>query len=812
MATPQASAPAAPAAAAAAARTFTRQQLLELARAGRPWEFLPLAAAALRQAPQDGQIRLLAAASFVRLGLATPARDMLAALPGPAADEPAVCELSQAIGRLPPDLLEPAARLETCRRNVEALCGRGVDLRQAIQQWSAHVTETVVARSSDGNVVRRPAAGSDWTGLHDMAGAAEQFAQAHVVGPGHEYHPPYAIEGLDPPWLLLAVLTHTPPTINGYRPRISVLQADPLEALDGLSVADLREAIRDPRVLFFIGADAGGRFDADLRGRFAAQIQGPFVGLPGVRTRLRPRGDQVLHAAQRDQQAAVDGANERVRAIYGTRDPSWWDRRYAEALGGSGPPLRVLIPTTRYSTYIRHASRDLADAFSALGAEAELLIEPDDSTRFSSLAYLESLDRFRPDLVVLVNYTRANTGGLFPPQLPFVCWLQDAMWHQFDEAVGARQSDMDFLVGHVFEDLFERFGYPRRNALSIPITVSDRKFHDGPIGETLLRRHACEIAYVGHQSETPQAQRERLLKDLSARPEIRRCVESIYPAICEIAAHPDRKSASRGLRALVDESLAAAGSPDPLLATRLLKMWILPMADRILRHESLHWAADVADRRGWRLRIYGRGWESHPRLGHYACGELAHGEELRASYQAAAAHLHLTINTSRHQRLVECVLSGGLALCRRSIEDLHWLYLYACDRLARECVPSVCRLLDRWQGFAVADHPAAMAGVAAAQRCGVPRGPFFFLSDEEIEQRRAAGERLDRDEAWLLGDPAEITFACPADLEALVERAIERPAWRRNLSASIARRARRHFTTERLAGRIVEMVRDAFRR
>ncbi len=737
MTTSQASAPAAP------KRTVTRQEILQLGRAGRPWEFLPLAALALRQAPQDAQLRLLAAASFVRLGLATPARDMLEALPLEAAGEPAVRELMQQVERMPADLLEPAARVETCRRNVEALREREVDLREAFEQWSASATQWIFARASDGNVVRRPAASPDWTGFHDMVGAAAQFAQAHIVGPGYDYHPPYVIEGIDPPWLLLRVLEHTPPTINGYRPRITVLQADPLEALDGLSLADLSDAIRDPRVLLFIGAGAADRFDADLRGRFTAQIQGPFVGLPGIRARMRPRADQVLHAAQRDQQAAVDAANERVGAIYAARDAPWWDRRYAEALEGSGPPLRVLIPTTRYSTYIRHASRDLADAFAAMGALAEVVIEPDDSTRFSALAYLESLERFRPDLVVLVNYTRANTGDLFPPQLPFVCWLQDAMWHQFDETVGARQARMDFLVGHVFRELLDRFGYPRRNTFLMPVAVSTRKFHDGPMDDALRRRHACEIAYVGHQSETPEAQRERLLEELSTRPEIRRCVESMYPAIREVAAHPDRTRPGQALRAIVEEALAAAGAHDPRLAVHLARIWVLPMADRLLRHASLHWAADVADRRGWRFRIYGRGWESHPRLARYACGELVHGEELRASYRAAAAHLHLTINTIWHQRLIECALSGGLPLCRRSLADQNPLQEHARDE---DGAGAVCE---------------------------------------------------------------EITFSSPGELEALVERAIERPAWRRNVSASIARRARRHFTMDGLAERMVGMVRGA---
>ena len=45
-------------------------------------------------------------------------------------------KLSAAIAKLPPDTLGPDRLIATCRGNVEALAGRGVDLSADLEIWS----------------------------------------------------------------------------------------------------------------------------------------------------------------------------------------------------------------------------------------------------------------------------------------------------------------------------------------------------------------------------------------------------------------------------------------------------------------------------------------------------------------------------------------------------------------------------------------------------------------------------------------------------------------------------------------------------
>ena len=144
------------------------------------------------------------------------------------------------------------------------------------------------------------------------------------------------------------------------------------------------------------------------------------------------------------------------------------------------------------------------------------------------------------------------------------------MWQQFDAEIGAAQTEMDFLAGHLFPELFDRFGYPRRNALMSRLIVSPRKFHDGPVDPALLERHACEIAYVGHQSETPEAQLERLQREVAVDETLQRCLDAMHPRVRELATGPMLQGAVRRLAAIADDVLReVTGEAEPRAAAKL---------------------------------------------------------------------------------------------------------------------------------------------------------------------------------------------------------------------------------------------------
>ena len=798
-----------PAVATPSPRPITREDVIARGRAGKPWEFLALAVQAAAQWPLDTGVRFLLAANLAQLGLRTLAGEALDALPEGARGDADVRALADALEQLPDDRVPVAHRRATALANLRVLRGRGLDgaglLSAAFEAWSAGSGHDDCFRTADGNLVRRlrRGGGVDWTRfLIDQRGAAARFC-AQLGATLDLVPPPMAVEGIDPPWLFAAVHGLLGRNRMGYSAAITVLQADPLEFFDGLSAADLGGALADPRVRVFVGADASQRWINDALARVDETALGVCVATPGVRGRIAPPAQAATGRVAAAQTEEFRRLQARVAALYTGRDARWWERRYREAAQG-GPPLRVLVPTSRYSTYIRHAAADLAAAFEALGCEARVVMEPSNHSKPSAVGHLRPIAEFEPDLVALINYFRGDAGLPYPAELPWLCWIQDAMPHQYAER---SWGGLDFVAGHVPVELWRRDGFPSSRSLPFPVVASTRKFHAGPVGAGLAERFACEVAYVSHQSETPGVFHERC-KAESGDAGSARILDALRPVVEREAGDPMRGSLADRLRlacpALL-ENLGATGD-----AGYLFRHYAMPLADKVIRHEMLRWAASVCERRGWRLRVFGRGWESHPELALHARGELAHGDELRACYQGAAVHLHASATVLVHQRVMECALSGGLPLGRLTFDAVSESTGWAKREALLHAEP--CGRDERgWVGYRTADCPALAEIGAIRRELGEEFPEVLRLSPAQ----EASFARPDHHAsqglhpAWLFGGLREQMFRSEAELEGLLGRAVGDPAWRAGRSAAMAARVRDRCSAEVFAAKVLEMVRGS---
>jgi hypothetical protein len=429
-------------------------------------------------------------------------------------------------------------------------------------------------------------------------------------------------------------------------------------------------------------------------------------------------------------------------------------------------------------------------------------------------AYLREFANYKPDLVVLINYTRAHInaiGGVIPANIPFVCWLQDAMPHQFDARAGAAAGPLDFLIGHVHRELVEQFGYPAERTFSMPVVASTSKFHDGPVESALYERFECDAAFVSHHSETPEQMHRRLLSECAGDGVMQQACGLLLPAIGAAVAHSMQRWASHDLRRATEQALrtVTGKDPDPQRAAVLHRSFCLPLADRIFRHETLAWAAEICTRRGWRLHLYGRGWDQHERFAPFAKGELKHGEELRAAYAAAALNLHASINTVSHQRVLECALSGGFPLCRLHRDALTGATVRAQRAAALAGDPTLDDPRFPRPGYDRLFCAEIAHAADILERLGLDPDSFRFPTAQRLARYRAnpGASPIENDPSWLLGDLPEISFWSPATLEDRLARAVADHAWRRETSASIAGRVRERLTHDVLAQRILSVVR-----
>lgn len=784
---------------------LTRDDVIDLGRAGAPERFLPIAAQALAQIPHDAGIRFLFAANLARLGLRTLAAEQLDSLPPEAGNAPEVGALRSALSGLPADRVDAADLARQCEANLAGLAQRVLPLLPLAGQWRALLDGRECFRRLDGGLVRRPIGEPDarrWTGL-SADSTATHAAAAGLVRNEEPFTKPIVLAGLHSAAHLFAAWEVTARGAVGYTPRLSVVEPDPLAALDGLASADLGPLIADERVEWFLGPCAIERFHDAWRSRLGDTLPDSILATPGTTCAAAIGGG--LRSLKEAQARSLDDLHAQVEIMYAGRDAAWWGRRFSEAQS-AGPPLRVLVLTSRFTTYVRHAAADLAGAFERLGHKAAVSMEPDDHSLSSTVRTLGAVAELEPDLVVLVNYPRSSCGPGVPAAVPFVCWIQDAMPHLFAPLTDS--GPLDFVAGHLFPELFERFGYRPENAMPVPVVADSVKFHAGPI--TASPQPACELALVSHHSEPPMDMHARLVREAAGAPAIQKVFETLLPdirgAAQSCAEYPPMRALRDASRACVRRVLGR--EPEERTLALVLRTYAAPLADRFLRHQTLEWVAEMASRRDWRLRLYGHGWESHPAFARFAYGPLTHGEDLRAAFQSATVNLHVSITTLVHQRVLECFLSGGFCASRMQLDAIAGPKTTAqLALLGRE--PDVTDDAGDRIGYVVADHPEALHLASLRARMGYPLDePVLWINRVRAESMRQQGHTLatDNDLDALTGDMAAVVFRTPADLESIVEHAIERPAWRAAVSASASRRISRTLTHEALAERLLKFL------
>jgi hypothetical protein len=686
----------------------------------------------------------------------------------------------------PVSAMQDADTVRRVRRCVDILAARGIDLHAHTDAWVRQFDPT-----RDLTQARRAA-----TAIELPCAAADGSPNPHAPAK------PIVVEGLHPATLFERVVRATGPLPDGYAAAVLLVQEDPIELLNGLATLRDPTLLQDERISIFVGPGAGDALRGHLDARLHLSLPELCLRTPGLE-RMSPTLESTLRSAHAQQQKLHRELLERVEQVYGPRDERFWSTRFAGVESGK-QTLRVLLPVSRYSTFVRHAAADLQAAFEAAGHDVRILTEPDDHHKLASIAYLREFAAWTPDLVVMINFMRSHLGHVLPANVPCVCWVQDQMAQLYQQQVGASQGRLDFLVGNLTQEMFRDFGYPRERVLPIPVVASPVKFHPARTGED--NSLACDIAYVSHQSQSIDAMHSDLLARVPETSPIFASLRDVLPRLQAIVADCMKAPLSLSLRTLAEEILASAlgSEPDPRAVAELLHQWLGPLAERMLRHETLAWASDLCRENGWTMKLYGRGWEEHPTLSPFAAGELAHGDMLRASYQQAGVHLHMSSNGAVHQRVLECALSGGMPACRITMTDVLMIETVALAGIGADAAADLHHLPSALDYCAVMDHPELLAYQMQRQRLGLQASAWTPLYPDF-----AGGGYVIAPEAspsWLLGDLERVAFTDRASMGRLIRRLLEDGEERSRLGQAIARRARESLSHDALVKRLVTQV------
>ncbi|MEO1583289.1 MAG: hypothetical protein AAFR96_01800 [Planctomycetota bacterium] len=632
-----------------------------LVDAGRHWDALQHAPAFSQRPEPDAW--LAEARAWIALGIARLAADALtrltAGFPAARARDDVQRLISDAAAL--PDATIPASTLaERARFAAEALAARGIDLKDDLPEWLDTLSARTTLLARDGNILRLSPAGSiELSGDHRSSAArlVQQSADALRASAG-----PITVEGVDPPWLALALLDATTADDRGgpaYSPRIRIIQADPLELLDGLSLIDnpnqMRRLIESPRVRWYVGQDAPGSLQRDIASSPGIRHDGPIVRPPSLRTPTRPTVEAAVRTSLGRHAIAHASDLDLIR-----------ERETFSRAGDPSPVIRirrVALIAGRFTTVLRPMIDDLARSLSDLGCDTRIISEPDDHTRLTPAAYSRAFAELDPDLIICANHTRDDMDRLLgeramPRTVPWVTWIQDSLPHLLTRDAGAAIGPLDLAMGLVTPQMIDELGYPRDRTLAASMPASPAKFDTSAADPALLKGLACDVGIMTNHAETPEAMCARLVDEVSSSPRSIAIVERIASEATRLADEPPQTVVVTA----ACESIVRGIVPDadPETRANLTSNVAVRICDRIYRHRAVHLARAICERRSVRFAIFGQGWDAHPTLAPHERGPLPHGPELAAAYAAAGLTLNITALGSFHQRIAECAVAGGL--------------------------------------------------------------------------------------------------------------------------------------------------------
>jgi len=786
-----------------------RQKILAMMDPGNPYPFLSVVEDYLAAVPADGPIRGEAVRMLAGKGLVSVAAELARACPASSVEAAELHRMADELARNLADLIGRDEAGAVFVRNLGVLGARDARTAASVEQaWQEGGGRLTFHRSTDGNVfVRKEFSGGRrrWVpALLDFSGTIEIVQDAASLK--NQVLPPMLVDGVGMGWIVPRLRAATERVFLTYSPTIYVIEPNALALAAVMHLHDWSDVLGDKRMRFFTGRSAWEDWRAFVTSDPALTLPQKVVPMPywpgEPATRLR---ETALAARQERDQMYGRFAGKAAADCAGL-SPADWARRFETA--GPDDPIRVLCVSCRFTTFLQHSTRDFMAALQRAGMKTRLLIEPDDHTLMTREAYMAAAAEFRPDLIFIIDHHRQEFPERYPANVPYVCWIQDELPALFDPEVGRKMGPLDFSMGFGRTRCALRFNYPAERFMACHMAVDLDKFAEdvGGAADSELR---CDVVYVSHHSETPEALHQRVRK-VAGHEVLVRVMDAFFEETRAVLAGSSFKAAYDLDRMLRDvEAKCGSQIPDAVTRERVMGVYVRPLADRMIRHTSLGWAADWADGAGKVLHIYGQGWERHPRFSRYARGPAEHGRQLAAISREAAITLHTGMSNALHQRVLETVAAGGFVMLRYNPYDFHDPAMETLRRyLAERGIRKPTRIpMDQMP----ADYAEFRRRRAAETGRPEPREvvvdePYLLEQDPYRE-----GDRRQDFASLAFPDLERLTFDGPGSFSRRAGHFLAHPEERREITGWMRAAVQELFTYDALVKRLMAFLRERLR-
>jgi len=495
---------------------------------------------------------------------------------------------------------------------------------------------------------------SAWRGDDPIGANVAAWSQ---IRPAWQKGSALALCGIGDGYALAALAAHPPTLFLMQQQPVFVFEPD-LRVLWGvLALHDFSGSdgpIGQARFRWFVGTDWADQFQREI-------LDNPALRFPDAQLYMGIEPALVEKVFRQSADAVIDAdriLTGQIAEIYADVDA-----KALAGLFGQNPPRRprVLLMTSRFSTVLQYSTADTAEAMAKLGWETRTVVEPADHLRLDKRLMRHAIAEFKPDLIFVIDHLRHEYGQVFPPSLPYACWIQDYLPNLKNTDAGAKVTQRDFVLTASGTEFVRNFGYPLRQIVDMP------NLGRVPVRPITWKSDGLDLAYTSNWSGTTGQAVEDILDKLGGAEPMRTIAQAACARILQIYETGGCLAVQCDVRAAIEQAQRDCGIAisDPVVLDSIVNLFWQKLNNHLFRQQSLEWITEIVQRRGWRLGLFGRGWENHPRFAKFARGFVKPGTDLEQLVRSTRINLHLEPYACfTHPRLLSGLFAGGFFLVR----------------------------------------------------------------------------------------------------------------------------------------------------
>lgn len=354
---------------------------------------------------------------------------------------------------------------------------------------------------------------------------------------------------------------------------------------------------------------------------------------------------------------------------------------YKELFSGSYDKIRILFYTSRFTQVVQYATRDFMKSCEKLGIQCELVIEKKDIHRANEMELVNKIAEFKPNIIFRINYFKADITNI-PSNIMFITWIQDPTY-QIDSCEHAQKfswNDFVLVYSRTWRERLIKTGYAA-SRLAIQINpIEESIFQKQQMSKTEKDFYQADIAFPGnyqkpeddlvnliHQyTEVLGEQYRGLLTELFTR---------TYDAFVVRISNNELIYKEEQCAAVINEMAALLGvAIEERVVVEASRKFFHPLLYNLHRKITLKWLIDA----GFKIKLWGRGWDTDPYFKPYAMGLLEHGIELAKMYSCTKIIPGTFFWFTSHARSWESTSCGTLCMSRYVPEEFDFANIREC--------------------------------------------------------------------------------------------------------------------------------------